>query len=111
MVDQEKVLGNLLEFYKKKSPSLFKLKFINSVMNLVREGDIEESVFMKFCDDNDIESSKEGSKLPPIEKIKRKVKDTEVKPFRDYSRSWCDSDPQPPKTFPKDIDRYGSSSC
>lgn len=83
MVDQKKVLKNLLDFYKKISPSKFEVKFINSVMDLVSEGDIEDNVFIQFCKDNKI-----GGELGYGSTTK---KSNEVKPFRDYGNSGCDS--------------------
>lgn len=83
MVDQVKVLKNLLDFFKKLHPTKFEVKFINATMDLVNAGDIEESVYINFCKANGIDG--EDPK--------------EVKPFN----SWTS-----PKTKPKD---YGTSGC
>lgn len=84
MADPEKVLQNLLNFYKKRDSETYGSKFISAASDLVSEGDIEESVFMKFCDKNGID-------------VPKSVKKSKIKPFdgfnssrdRGYSASWC----------------------
>lgn len=114
MVDQNKILQNLLDFYKKKNATTFEAKFINAVSDLVREGDIEEIVFLSFCEKNGIggDAPKSGkkSKLPPITKlppINRRITpftdyDT---PNRDYGNSRCGGSDTPNRPD------YGSSRC
>jgi len=106
MVDQNKILQNLLDFYKKKNATTFEAKFISAVSDLVREGDIEESVFLSFCEKNGI-----GDGVPRSSK-KSLNKKRIISPFgdfgntnRDYGNSRCGGNDTPNRPD------YGSSRC
>lgn len=109
-MDQNKILQNLLDFYKKKNDSTSEAKFISAVSDLVKEGDIEEGVFLDFCEKNGIGGDSKPdkkSKLPPIVPIKRRISpftdyDT---PNRDYRNSRCGGDDTPNRPD------YGTSRC
>jgi hypothetical protein len=109
MVDQNKILQNLLDFYKKKKASTSEARFINAVSDLVKEGDIEESVFLDFCEKNgiggDVPKSSKKSKLPPINRRITPFTDYDNTPNRDYGNSRCGGGDTPNRTD------YGSSRC
>jgi len=109
MVDQEKILSNLLEFYKKKNKSIFKSKFAYTAMTLVDEGDIEEGIYLKFCKDNEIDIDDyflDGDTDDPLDDA------TRIKQFKDYGTSHCSDDkPYIRPIGDNDRGRYNQSSC
>ncbi len=54
---QEELLAKLADFYKKRYPnqSDFEQKFNDAAEDLIETGDVEKTVFMVFCAENDIE--------------------------------------------------------
>lgn len=54
---QEELLAKLAAFYRKRytNQSDFEQKFNDAVEDLIATGDVEKTVFLVFCTDNDIE--------------------------------------------------------
>jgi hypothetical protein len=54
---QEELLAKLADFYKKRYPSQsdFENKFNDAAEDLIDTGDIEKTVYLTFCTENDIE--------------------------------------------------------
>lgn len=54
---QEQLLAKLADFYRKRYPnqSDFEQKFNDAAEDLIETGDVEKTVFMVFCTENDIE--------------------------------------------------------
>ena len=54
---QEELLAKLADFYKKRYPSQsdFENKFNDAAEDLIDTGDIERTVYLTFCTENDIE--------------------------------------------------------
>ena len=77
---QEELLAKLADFYKKRYPnqSDFEQKFNDAAEDLIETGDVEKTVFMVFCTENDIEP-----------KIKKKKSSSSSSSSSSYYSSGC----------------------
>lgn len=55
MDQQEELLTNLIEFYKRKFPGNFKDKFDNAIADLITTGDVTRITYINFCTKHDID--------------------------------------------------------
>ena len=77
---QEELLAKLADFYRKRYPnqSDFEQKFNDAAEDLIETGDVEKTVFMVFCTENDIEP-----------KIKKKKSSSSSSSSSSYYSSGC----------------------
>lgn len=77
---QEELLAKLADFYRKRYPnqSDFEQKFNDAAEDLIDTGDVERTVFMVFCTENDIEP-----------KIKKKKSSSSSSSSSSYTSSGC----------------------
>lgn len=64
---QEELLSKLAEFYKKRyqDQAEFEKKFNDAAEDLIETGDVERTVFLVFCTENDIEPRTKKKKVTP----------------------------------------------
>lgn len=65
MDQQEELMINLLEFYKRRYGSDFESKFNSSCEDLVSLGDITKTAYLSFCLKNNVEPNVNFRKEPP----------------------------------------------
>lgn len=77
---QEELLAKLADFYRKRYPNQadFEQKFNDAAEDLIDTGDVERTVFMVFCTENDIEP-----------KIKKKKSSSSSSSSSSYTSSGC----------------------
>ena len=77
---QEELLAKLADFYRKGYPNQadFEQKFNDAAEDLIDTGDVEKTVFMVFCTENDIEP-----------KIKKKKSSSSSSSSSSYTSSGC----------------------
>lgn len=77
---QEELLAKLADFYRKRYPNQadFEQKFNDAAEDLIDTGDVEKTVFMVFCTENDIEP-----------KIKKKKSSSSSSSSSSYTSSGC----------------------
>lgn len=77
---QEELLAKLADFYRKRYPNQadFEQKFNDAAEDLIDTGDVERTVFLVFCTENDIEP-----------KIKKKKSSSSSSSSSSYTSSGC----------------------
>ena len=77
---QEELLAKLADFYRRRYPSQtdFENKFNDAAEDLIDTGDIERTVYLTFCTENDIEP-----------KIKKKKPSSSSSSGSSYTSSGC----------------------
>lgn len=77
---QEQLLAKLADFYRKRYPnqSDFEQKFNDAAEDLIDTGDVEKTVFIVFCTENNIEP-----------KIKKKKSSSSSSSSSSYTSSGC----------------------
>lgn len=77
---QEELLAKLADFYRKRYPNQadFEQKFNDAAEDLIDTGDVERTVFMVFCTENDIEP-----------KIKKEKSSSSSSSSSSYTSSGC----------------------
>jgi len=77
---QEELLAKLAGFYKKRytNQTDFEMKFNDAAEDLINTGDVERTVYLTFCTENDIEP-----------KINKKSKSSPTPSSSNYTSSGC----------------------